>query len=66
MDNFILYWPNNDWCFAYELEEFMQDNNLSDDYTKLDIPEFVWPEQVEHVVVEINDNSLDPKNIDWE
>lgn len=66
MESKIIYWPNNDWCFGYELNEFMQENSLSDDYSILTAPELLWPEQVENVIVQINNGSLDPKHVTWE
>lgn len=50
----IYYWPNNNWCYAEDLESHMREQGLSDDYTKKEIVVGFSEEEISILVTQEN------------
>lgn len=54
----IYMWADGSWCYQDEVESYMSDVGMSDDYQTADIPEHVTQAQVDDWVMSLYSKGL--------
>jgi len=54
----IAVWPNDDYCFAEDIQEFMEDAGLSDDYVLVEVSNDIDEYMIPDFVFQYNSNLI--------